>query len=57
LMSRIFTWIPGHDDRAKTMAGRFANTSTAHNAIHRTPMGTHVTKCLTVEANVDFRMV
>src|SRR5687768_12676416 len=57
LMFRIFTWIPGHDDWANVMAGRCANTSTANNATHRTPMGTRVTERLSMEANAGFRLV
>ena len=57
LMSRIFTWIPGHDDWAKAMAERFANISTANHATHRTPIGTRVTGYLSVETNADFRLV
>jgi len=50
-----FTWIPGHDeDWAKAMAERFANTNTANNRTHRTPMGIPTSGSLTVEATADF---
>jgi len=52
LMFRTFTWIPGHDDWAKAVAGRLANTSTANNTTHRTPMGTP-----NVKAMEDFRWI
>ena len=49
--------MPGHDDCAKVIAGKVANTSTVNNATNRAFMGASVTGCLTVEAKADLRLV
>src|SRR5512141_1393839 len=53
LMPRIFTWIPGQGDWARTRVGRPPNISTESHITQRVHVGNRICGSLTVGSSAD----